>query len=104
MSFKSGDVEKTVRWTGAWHVVWVKSKEDHMKVRNGSPTSAFWDLWREHKDDVKKLGFSVRKEENEEEGTSNWVVSYWADANDEEKEESRAAWKNQQARIDGVEE
>ena len=57
MSLKSEDIEKTVRWKSEWRVVYIKTKEDHMKVRNGIPTSAFWDLWREHKMKLKNSGF-----------------------------------------------
>ena len=95
------DVEKVIRWTGGWKVVYIKSKQDHMKVRNGSPTSEFWDLWKEKKSEIKALGISVRKEENEDEGTSEWKVSYWAEATDNEKEDAKNKWESQQPRSNG---
>ena len=101
MSLKREDIEKSIKWTGEWRVVYVKSKEDHMKVRNGVPTSTFWDLWREHKDEIKKLGISVKKEENEDEGTSEWKVSHWAEATDDEKEDAKNKWESQQQRFNG---
>ena len=103
MSLKKEDVVKTIQWTGDWRVVFVKTKGDHMKVRNGTPTSQFWDLWRKSKDEIKKLGISVKKEEDEEKGTSAWVISYWMDANESEKEEAKEAWNARQQRDDGEE-
>jgi hypothetical protein len=103
MSLKIEDVEKTVQWEGESHIVYVKSKNDYMKVRNGSPTSEFWTLWRKHKDELKSFGFSVKKEENEEEGTSEWRVNYWTDANDHDKEEAKKNWDIRQRRINGEE-
>ncbi len=103
MSLKREDVEKTVRWTGEWRIVFVKSKGDHMKVRNGTPTSTFWDLWRKSKEEIKKLGLSVKKEEDEEEGTSTWVVNYWMDASEFEKEEAKKAWNSRSQQDNGEE-
>ena len=101
MSLEREDVEKTIQWEGGWKVVYVRSKDDHMKVRNGKPTKAFWDLWRQHKDEIKQLGTSVKKEENEEEGTSEWKISYWQDADDTEKEEAREEWEVRQKQFSG---
>ena len=55
MSLKKEDVEKVIRWKGGWKVVYIKSKQDHMKVRNGSPTPEFWELWRDKKSEIKAL-------------------------------------------------
>ena len=97
MSLKRDDVEKLIRWSGGWKIVYVKSKGDHMKVRNGSPTSEFWDLWREKKDEIKSLGISVRKEEDEEEGTSKWVITAWTDATEGEKTKAKDDWDKKMA-------
>ncbi len=99
MALNPEDVEKLIRWNnnGKWRVVYVRSKEDHMKVRNGVPTSGFWDLWRTNKDEIKAIGISVKKEEDEETGASNWVVAEWADSTDEEKEEAQDEWQKKMA-------
>ncbi len=92
MALKKEEVEKTIKWTGEWKIVFVRSKNDYMKVRNGSPTSAFWDLWREKKSDIKALGISVRKEENEEEETFEWVISAWDETTAQEKTQAKEDW------------
>jgi hypothetical protein len=97
MSLKIEDIEKLVRWTGGWKVVYVKSKGEHMKVRNGSPTPEFWDLWREKKDEIKSLGISVRKEEDEEEETYNWVITAWSEASEGEKTKAKDDWNKKMA-------
>jgi len=96
-SLKQEDIEKLIKWTGDWRIVFVKSKEDHMKVRNGTPTSGFWDLWREKKDEIKQLGIYVKKVEDEEANTSEWVVTAWAEPSEEEKEKSKEEWQEKMA-------
>jgi hypothetical protein len=98
MSLKLEDVEKVIRWKGGWKVVFIKSKQDHMKVRNGSPTPEFWDLWREKKAEIKALGISVRKEEDEEEETYEWVISHWDDATEDEKLRAKQEWAEKMAK------
>ncbi|MBN2156979.1 MAG: hypothetical protein JW776_13125 [Candidatus Lokiarchaeota archaeon] len=93
MALRREDVEKHVKWTGDGRIVFVKSKEDYMKVRNGSPTPQFWDLWREKKDEIKALGIYVKKEEDEEKETYNWVVTAWSEPQDDEKENAKKQWQ-----------
>jgi hypothetical protein len=104
MSLKMEDVEKLIKWTGKWRVVFVKSKGDHMKVRNGTPTPEFWELWRIKKDEIKSLGISVKKEENEEEETSKWVINAWIDATKEEKSKAQENWNKKMAQRNTKEE
>lgn len=42
-------------------------------VRKAPPTNAFWDVWREHKDQIKKMGISLTKYNNQ------WQVNFWGD-------------------------
>ena len=102
MALNQEDVEKLIRWNnnGKFKIVFVKSKGEHMKVRNGSPTPGFWDLWKTNKVDIKELGISVKKEENEETGASNWIIAQWAEATEEEKEEAQADWEKKMATRD----
>lgn len=98
MSLKMEDVEKVIRWTGGWKTVFIRSQNDYKKVRNGSPTSEFWDLWREKKAEIKALGISVRKEEDEEEETYEWKIAAWGDATEEEKEIAKQEWDEKMAK------
>jgi len=94
MVLKNEDVEKCIKWTTEWKTVFVSSKNDYMKVRNGIPSPEFWDLWKGKKDEIKKLGISVKKVENEEKGTSEWIISAWLDTTDKEKAQAQQTWQN----------
>ena len=99
MALNPEDVEKLIRWNnkGKYKTVFVRNKEDYMKVRDGVPTSGFWDLWKTNKIEIKELGFSVKKEEDEETGAYNWVVAHWADTTEEEKEGAQEEWEKKKA-------
>ena len=98
MSLKMEDVEKVIRWKGGWKTVFIRSQNDYKKVRNGNPTSEFWSLWREKKEEIKALGFSVKKEEDEEEETFEWVIACWADATEDEKNRAKQEWNEKMAK------
>lgn len=98
MSLKMEDVEKVIRWKGGWKVVYIRSQNDHKKVRNGTPTSEFWTLWREKKSEIKALGISIKKEEDEEDETFEWVISAWADATEDEKIKAKKEWAEQMSK------
>jgi len=77
MSLEIGHIIIVVEgWTG-WRKVLIRSQNAYKMVRNGHPTKNFWSIWRDDKQAVKDLGFSVRKLEE-----GDWQVAHWVDADD----------------------
>ena len=81
-----------------WKVVYVQSKGEHMKVRSGVPNKTFWDVWKAQKDEIKDMGIYVKKnEDSEEDGVpSQWIVSQWKDASNDEKNHAKESWEKRQ--------
>ena len=57
----------------------VDTRQGLKSVQNATPNDAFWNAWKENKEQVRDVGYSVRK--NEEEGI--WEVAYWSEPNSE---------------------
>lgn len=51
----------------------VKTKQGDRNLRVASMTSAFWDVWKEHKLELKAAGYSCKKDEEKNE----WSVLHW---------------------------
>lgn len=65
------------------------------KVLEAAPTAKFWEVWRSHKDALKKMGYSVSKY------TGQWKVTFWEVTMDEGKrKENLAASRAQDSDID----
>ncbi len=97
MALTEEDVISLVSWD-PWKTVFVKSKEDHMKVRIGNPQKAFWDLWKTQKNEIKALGIYVKREErdNDEGIPPRWIVNQWKEASESEKNQAKQNWENKQ--------
>ncbi len=93
MALTENEVGTLVNWE-KWKVVFVRSKEEHMKVRSGYPTKEFWDVWRNQKDEIKALGIYVKKEEDQDgETPPQWVVTQWKEADENEKLNAQQEWE-----------
>ena len=97
MALTEEEVIPLVAWD-QWKTVFVKSKEDYMKVRTGTPQKTFWDVWKIRKDEIKALGISVKKIEGSDgDGIhSHWVVNHWKDASEQEKNQAKQQWDDKQ--------
>lgn len=62
----------------------VMTKFGERSVRVASPNSSFWDAWRTRKDELKKAGISVSKDD-----TGSWKVTHWQTVDEEAKAENR---------------
>jgi len=49
-------------------------------VRNAKPINGFWDLWRTQKEELKKIGISCTKKNDE------WLVSWWSQVTTDKEE------------------
>ena len=97
MTLTEKEVNSLVEWD-SWKTVFVKSKEDHMKVRTGTPQKTFWDIWKDRKEEIKALGIYVKRvESNDEDGTPpQWVVNQWKEASHNEKNLAKQDWEKKQ--------
>lgn len=65
------NIDKILSWSEPRKVTGYDGKPVY--VQNASPTSEFWNQWREHKDEMKKEGIRVKKTDD----TDEWLVSRW---------------------------
>ncbi len=82
MLLDKGHIIILVEDWGPWRKVFVSNQDQHMMVRNGTPDKGFWSLWERCKVEIQDLGFSVRKNDDEE-----WEISQWEDADELFEEE-----------------
>ncbi|MHA1110410.1 MAG: hypothetical protein ACTSRE_04870 [Promethearchaeota archaeon] len=97
MTLTEKEVNSLVKWD-SWKTVFVKSKEDHMKVRTGTPQKTFWDIWEDRKEEIKELSIYVKRVEgnNEVEIPPQWIVNQWKEASDNEKNLAKQDWDKKQ--------
>lgn len=63
----------------------VMTKFGERYVREAPPTELFWTAWRDNKDELKKLGFGVSKNRD-----NQWQVALWASTMSREEREANA--------------
>ncbi len=78
-AFKTGDTEfwrRTMYGLDFGDIQRMETRRGTAYVREAAPTEQFWKAWRQNKDAVKAVGFSIRKYHDE------WAVSFWSDSED----------------------